>query len=206
MRSSDTVGSPASIFATRDWLDLIDFAISTWVTPRACRRAFSPSARRRRSSTYAASSSDRLRNSLAVPTFQPLLSSLFRWLSRTVILLKAATGYVDHLFWGRRGFLRENLKNQYCVPVNSIDDAPVAASVRNTQLIASLPYARHWPGLWHSEGISALQLAQQESRLNPRHLGKWWGFNLTMKPNKRLVFRAHVAEYMSGLTYAQVAT
>src|SRR5271170_7622309 len=43
-RSSDTVGSPASILATRDWLDLMARARPSWVTPRACRRVFSPSA------------------------------------------------------------------------------------------------------------------------------------------------------------------
>src|SRR5277367_488261 len=43
-RSSDTVGSPASILATRDWLDLMARASPTCVTPRACRRVLRPSA------------------------------------------------------------------------------------------------------------------------------------------------------------------
>jgi hypothetical protein len=109
-RSRDTVGSPASIFATRDWLDLIDLAISTWVNPRACRRAFRPSARRRRSSIYAASPSDSPRKSLAVPTFQPLASSFLRLLSCIVILLQAPTTRVNYALWGCGGFLRKMLR------------------------------------------------------------------------------------------------
>ena len=166
MRSRDTVGSPASIFATRDWLDLMDLAISTWVTPCACRRAFMPAARRMRSSTYAASSSDRPSKSLAVPIRHPLLSSLFRLLSRIFILLKAATRCVDHLFGGRSGLLGENLKNHYRIAVNAIDDSLVATNVRDPQLMA-LPFdARHRCGLRHSKGVSALQLTQQEACLN----------------------------------------
>jgi hypothetical protein len=137
---------------------------------------------------------------LVVPTFQPLLSSLFRWLSRIVILLEAATRYVDHLFWGRFGFLSENLKNQYYVSVYSINNSPVAASVHNAQLMATPSNARQPPRLWHSKGISSLQLAQQESCLNPGCLGKWRSFHLAMKPNKGFVLRAHMLKYMSALT------
>jgi hypothetical protein len=205
-RSRETVGSPASIFATRDWLDLIDLAISTCVTPRACRRAFSPSASRSRSSTYAASSSESPRNSLAVPTFQPLLSSLFRWLSRIVILLETSTGSVDHLSWCRFSFLWENLEDHNRISVNSVDNSPVVARVSNTQFVAVLPDNRHRPGLRHPKGIPTLQLAQQEPCLNPCHLRKWRSFNFTMKPNNRFVFWAHLKEYMSILTYTQIAT
>ena len=43
-RSSDTVGSPDSIFATRDWLDCRVFARVVWLMPWEFRRARSPSA------------------------------------------------------------------------------------------------------------------------------------------------------------------
>ncbi len=47
-RSSDTDGSPDSIFATRDWLDSIVFASAVWLIPLAVRRARRPSASFRR--------------------------------------------------------------------------------------------------------------------------------------------------------------
>lgn len=49
-KSSDTVGSPASILATRDWLDLSDSASAVWLRPRRFRRTSSPSANFNRSS------------------------------------------------------------------------------------------------------------------------------------------------------------
>jgi hypothetical protein len=62
----------------------------------------------------------------------------------------------------------------------------------------------HRPALRHSNGISTLELPQQETRLTPSRPRKWPALDLTMKPNKGLVFRAHMAEYMSVLTYIQV--
>src|SRR5271157_6336174 len=62
-RSIETDGSPASIFATRDWLDLILFATATWVIRRDFLRMDSCLARLSLTSTYAASSGERLRNS-----------------------------------------------------------------------------------------------------------------------------------------------
>ena len=85
-RSMLTEGSPASIFATRDWLDLTSLATSTWDSFRVVRCILSPSASSSLSSMYADSSADRPRNSAALPIFQPLRSRRFRFSSRIVVL------------------------------------------------------------------------------------------------------------------------
>lgn len=54
-RSRETDASPASIFATRDWLDLSSFATASWVSCLSVRRRRSPSARRNFSSMYSSS-------------------------------------------------------------------------------------------------------------------------------------------------------
>lgn len=73
--STETLGSPASIFATRDWLEPRRSATSVWVWPRDFLFFVSRAARERWSSMYSTSSWVRSRKSLAEPNFQPLASS-----------------------------------------------------------------------------------------------------------------------------------
>ncbi len=75
-RSMDTVASEASIFAIRDWLDLNCFARPSCVSRKESRRSLMPLASASLISIRAASSPVRPRNSLAVPSFHPALSSL----------------------------------------------------------------------------------------------------------------------------------
>jgi len=70
-RSIDTDGSPASILATRDWLDLMRRASAACERFLFNRRRLSSRAKETRTSTKAASASVRPRNSLASATFQP---------------------------------------------------------------------------------------------------------------------------------------
>src|SRR3990167_2865279 len=85
-RSRETDGSPASIFATRDWLDFSALARSVWERRSRRRRSRRLSANRILSSMYADSSSERRRNSLALPIFQPPASNCFLLSSRIFIL------------------------------------------------------------------------------------------------------------------------
>src|SRR5437867_2565221 len=144
-RSMETDGSPPSIFATRDWLERSSFARSVWLRFRFCRRRLRLSASRSRNSTYAASSSDRPRNSCAVPNLQPFASSLCFLLLRILVFLQSpATSVQDR---GRRlgGLLREYLGNNDRVRIDSIDDAPRNSLVYDPQLVASRPNGRHRP-------------------------------------------------------------
>ena len=86
-RSSETVGSPPSIFATRDWLERIRLAKAVWVRFCFRRRSFRLSANRSLSSTYAASSSESPRNSWTPPTRHPFFSSLCFLLRRIIVSL-----------------------------------------------------------------------------------------------------------------------
>src|SRR6185295_3374915 len=91
---------PASIFATRDWLDRTALATASWVMCRRRLRLFRLSARRNFSSTYADSWSDSSRNSLAVPIFQPLASRRRFLASRIPILLEPAFAGSNHRLRG----------------------------------------------------------------------------------------------------------
>lgn len=73
-RSALTVGSAASIFATRDWLDPRTLASSIWDSFRRRRRSRSFCASDSFISTYADSAGDRPRKSAALPTLQPASS------------------------------------------------------------------------------------------------------------------------------------
>src|SRR2546422_7164868 len=64
----ETEGSPASILATRDWLERSRFASSTCDTPRRCRRSRRVRLRASFISMSAASASDRPRKSCTDPT------------------------------------------------------------------------------------------------------------------------------------------
>jgi hypothetical protein len=55
------------------------------------------------------------------------------------------------------------------------------------------------------EGISVLELAQQEPRLKPGGRREGWCLDLELEPDERLVPVGHGVENMSGLTYAQGA-
>src|SRR5580698_6065250 len=134
-KSSETVGSPASILATRDWLDFIVWASSTWVTPFACRRALRPSASLSRNSIYISSWSDSPSNSLALPTFQPLDSSFLRLLSRIFVLLQAIPASCYNAFGRLPGLLGEHFKYHNCVFINPIQDAPGGIRVIDSQLM-----------------------------------------------------------------------
>src|SRR3990170_8089442 len=76
-RSSDTVGSAASIFATRDWLELKNFASVSWDNLRLRRRFFRCSPSASLSSMYRFSSGVRSRNPAAEPILHPFFSKRF---------------------------------------------------------------------------------------------------------------------------------
>src|SRR5208282_5070737 len=190
-KSSETVGSPASILATRDWLDLIVCASSTWVTPFACRRAFRPSASFSRNSIYISSWSESPSSSLALPTFQPLDSSFLRLLSRIFLLLQATPARCNNTLGRLAGLLGEHFKNHNSVFIDQIQDAPGGARVVDARLMAARPNSWHRPGLGHRQSFAALQLPKQVPCLDSRRLRHRWSLDLSMKPDQRFVFWAH---------------
>src|SRR3990170_704376 len=119
-RSRETDGSPVSILATRDWLDRIIFARSIWVSRRWRRRSRRLSASLSFSSMYAASSSDRPRNSLALPTFQPLASRRFLFSSRIVVLPESLPTGADHRLRRRGGLLAKHLDDHNGIRISAI--------------------------------------------------------------------------------------
>src|SRR5437773_6248058 len=159
-RSRDTEGSPASIFAMRDWLDWRRWARSACVRLRRRRRLRRPVASRALRSIYAASSSLRRRNSWAVPNFQPFASSRRRFSSRTVILLQPPEARVDDTLRRRPRLLAENLQDHNGVGLDPVDDSPVSADVPDAQLGTARPQRRHRSGVWHAKHLPFLQQAE----------------------------------------------
>src|SRR5712691_11345733 len=147
-RSMETDGSPPSIFATRDWLERRSFARSVWLRFRFCRRRLRLSASRSRSSTYAVSSSDRPRNSCAVPNFQPFASSLSFLLLRIIVFLPSPPTGVQDRGRGLSRLLGEDLRNHDRIRIDAIDDAPRNPLVCHPQLVASRTNGWHRPRVW----------------------------------------------------------
>src|SRR3982751_670513 len=175
-RSSDTVGSPASIFATRDWLECTAFASSVCVSPFALRRARRPSASFKRSSTYADSSSVRLSSAFGVPTFQPFASRRLRFSARIVILLKAFATSVDHSIRGCACLLPKYIENHNSVGIYPVHDAPANVCVANPKFVTPPADARHGPRMRHGKSFASLQAAQQITSLDSRsarHRGRF---------------------------------
>src|SRR3954471_19181515 len=166
-RSSDTVGSPASIFATRDWLECTAFAKSVCVSPFALRRALSPSASLKRSSMYAASSSVRLSNSFGVPTFQPFASRRLRFSARIVILLKALPTSVNHTVRRCAGFLPKHIENHNSVAIYPVHNAPTDVCIADPKFVTPSRDARHRPRMRHGKffDLVAAFSANDQSRL-----------------------------------------
>lgn len=190
-RSKETVGSPVSILATRDWLERTTFASSVWVSFRRRRRCLSPSASRSRISTYASSSGDRSRNSRVVPTFQPLASSRFFFCSRIVVLPESSPARLDHRPRGCRRLLDEDLADHNRVWVHPVHDSPRDGRIHDAELVTTGSDNRHGPGLRHGETMSLLQTSEQESSLQARLPRERRGLHLAVEPDERFVAEAH---------------
>src|ERR1051325_3762990 len=130
-RSKETEGTPASILATRDWLDSSFAARSSCDKPFCFRLCLRPSANLIFNSMYAASSFDRPKNSLTVPTFHPFASKRICFRLRIVIILYSSLAGVHDRLWRRSAFLTENLQNNDRVRIDSVDDPPSRLVVFN---------------------------------------------------------------------------
>src|SRR5437867_6129841 len=186
-RSIETDGSPASIFATRDWLDLSALASATWVRRRCRRRCLRPCARRSLRSIYVSSSSDSLRNSLAVPTFHPLASSRRLFSSRILIVLEPSFAGLDHSLGRCRRLLREYLQDHDRIRSYVVDDPPGRVHVVNAQLVATSANRGHRARMRHTQQLATLQSAQQVARPDPARLGEGRRLNLSVQPDEMFV-------------------
>ena len=123
-KSRDTLGSPASIFATLDWLEEMAFAKAACVRRCFFRRSFSALPRISLSSITATSSSDNPRNSAAVPNRQPFVFSTLRLLCRNVIVSTSCLTGFNHVSRCSACFLLEHLQYYDGVRVDSINNSP----------------------------------------------------------------------------------
>lgn len=198
-RSSETDGSPASILATRDWLDLSIPARSTCERRCRLRRSRKLSASRILSSIYVDSSSESWRNSLALPIFQPFASNRFFFSSRIFVLPES---FSTRRYYGPRrgpGFLAEDFQDHDSVGLDSVHDAPRNTSVIDAQLIAPRPDIWHRPRMGHGNQFAPLQPPKQIARLQSGSLREGRSLDLTVQPDKRFVVRAHWTQCMSDL-------
>ena len=175
IRSSETLGSPASIFATRDWLDLMRSARSdcdSLCLVRACRTA---SVKLSLISTSAACSSLSCRKSRAEPARQPAARSRFNFSAFIALFLashdrliafQSGHANVDYLFGcpGRR--LGEHFENDYGVVVDVIHHAPCSVLIRDSQFVAAWTYRRHRPRMRKLDLFTALKPAQETAGFN----------------------------------------
>ncbi len=202
-RSKETDGSPASILATRDWLEWIRLASCVWVSFRRRRQSRKPTASRTLSSTYAASPALSPRNSRAVPTFQPLASRRRRFSSRTVILPQSADACVNDGLRRRPGCLAEDRQNHNGVGIGAVHDPPISFGVSNSQFVTARTHNRHRPRVRHRQRLALLQQPDEIAGLDPGHLRERRRLDFSVKPDERLVARAHDMNRMSDPTYRQ---
>ena len=190
-RSIDTDGSPASIFAIRDWLDLSALARDIWVSRRRCLRSFRLWARRSLRSTYAASSSDNPRKSFAVPIFQPLASSRRFFTSRMCVLLQPSLAGRNHGCGRGPRLLREHVQDHDRIRGYVVHDSPRRGAVLDSQFVATRSDRGHGSRLGHGQGSTLLQAAQEVAHLQPCGMREGRALDLSVQPGERLVGRAH---------------
>jgi hypothetical protein len=192
-RSSDTEGSPASIFAMRDWLDRRRCARAAWVRLPRARRSRRPMASRTLRSIYAASSALRRRNSRAVPTLHPCASSLRRFCLRTVILLQSSGACLDNGLRRRSRLLAEYFQNHHGVGVRPVHDSPVCSGITDPKLVTSRAHNGHRPRPRQAKRLPLLQQTKQITGLDPGSLGEWRRLDLAAEPHERPVARCHAS-------------
>lgn len=155
-RSMETEGSPASIFATLDWLDFTSRASSTCERFRSFRRVRRRSASSSFISMNTDSSGESPRKSFAPPTFQPLDSRRFRFASRIVILLQSSLGSLNYRLWRLRCLLRKHFSDDNGIEVNPVQDAPSYARIANSQFVAPCADTRHRSRMGQSQCVASL--------------------------------------------------
>ncbi len=199
-RSMDTDGSPASILATRDWLEPIRFASAAWVRFLAKRTRFSALANETRTSITAESASVRPRNSLASLTFHPVRSSRSLLSLRTapsvhrshsIVSFQSALTHVDDRLRSLPRLLARHLEDQDCIVINSKHDAPGASLIVDPQLAAPRPDLEHRSRVRHTQTLALLQHAKQKPSLTPGCGGEWWCLDLSMQPYQRPSLARH---------------
>lgn len=141
-RSSDTVGLPASILATRDWLEPSSVARSACVRRCRCRRSRRLVASRTLRSMNTASSAISRRNSCELPTFQPFVSSRRCLSLRTVVLPESPEGRFDDGWRRSPGLLAEDLQDHDRVRIHPVHDSPVRPDIADTQFVTGLFFGR----------------------------------------------------------------
>jgi len=190
-RSRETVRSPDSIFATRDWLDRTILARSVCVRRRRTRLFFSPSASRSLSSMYVSSSGERSRNSRVLPTLHPFDSRRFRFSSRIVVLPKTLSRNLNDRLRCCLRLLLEDLRDDHRVTIDPVDNSPCRIGIHDSQLVTPLADARHRSRVRHFESLTGLQSPQQESGLKPCLLGEGRRLHFAVQPDKRFVIWVH---------------
>jgi hypothetical protein len=202
-RSRETDTSPASIFATLDWLDRSSRATWLCVKWRRRRRRRSESASRSFSSMNAASSSDSPRNSRVSPTRQPLASIRFLLGSRIVVLPKSpATGLNDPV-WGGWRLLAEYLGDHDGVRIDSVHETPGLALIVDPKFVAPRANRGHGQRVGHRQAFAALEPTKQQTSFESGYAREWWGLDLALKPDQGPVDAVHSPQCMSLLTYGQ---
>jgi hypothetical protein len=190
-RSSDTEGSPVSIFATRDWLDLMSLASAVCESFRPRLRLRRLSLNRSFSSTYIASSGVSLRKSSALPSFQPLFFNSTRFVLRIVVVLQSSLRRLNCGLGCLCRFLLEHLSNNNRVEICSVNKPPRRVSIDDSKLVAPSPNSGHWSRVRHGKRLTSLKSTHQESCLQPGRFPERRRLDLAFKPYKRFVFRTH---------------
>ena len=190
-RSSETDESPASILATRDWLDFSSLASSAWESPRCCRRSRRLAARRSFMSMYAASSSVSPRNSRALPTFQPFASRRLLFSSCTIVLPEPLPTGIDDGLGRRLGLLAEDLQDHNGIGIQAVEDSPGGRAISNPQFVTTWADRRHGPRVRHAKRLTLLQSPEQDAGLQSGRRGEGRRLDLSVKPDQRLVALAH---------------
>jgi hypothetical protein len=152
IKSRDTLGSPDSIFATRDWLDFISFASVTCDIFWPTRRSLSALLKESRASTNWLSAGESSRNSATVPILNPAASNLNFFFASISPLIQGQPrlASVYDVSWCRLRLLLEYLEDHNCVSIDFVNNPPRQINVLNSQFMASMPNGRHRSGVRQS--------------------------------------------------------
>src|SRR5207249_3850924 len=193
-RSIETDGSPASILATRDWLECRRLASSICETPRRWRRSRRLLLKDSFISMSAASASDRPKNSCTDPTAHPAALSFSR-------LDFFIASFLDRRSDGRSraagvrmrqspaaasvGSFSEDLQHDDGIRIGPVHDAKRPGDIVDAQFMASRPNGRHRTRIRKRQRFAALQQSQQVTAFDSGFLGKGRCLDFAAQPDDR---------------------
>ena len=109
----------------------------------------------------------------------------------TSLLTQTKSALLDDRPGGPPCRLSEDLDNDDCVCVDTVDDSPIATAITHSHFVTMRTTSRHSSSMRHSHFFAALQTTQQHARIQPRLATEWRRSDFAVQPDQRFAIARH---------------